>query len=150
MDLTTTKAAKLPPGEFKFITKAVEIEKAAPAEDGQIGPRRFKMIASSTVVDQSGDEIKMSALQDLAGSFQRGQNVFTDHDHKVRNVFGRTDFAHESRGRRRRRSERARRWPAAPPHGARHPGAFPRHAAPRDGASRRPAFRDRRDGARAR
>lgn len=94
MDLTTTKAAKLPPGEFRFITGAVEIEKAAEAfGDSGPGPRRFKMIASSTVIDQAGDEIKMSALQDLAASFQRGQNVFTDHDHKVRNVFGRTDYA---------------------------------------------------------
>jgi hypothetical protein len=82
------KAPPLEPGEFRFITKAVQME--APGEDGK---RRFKMIASSTIVDQGKDEIKLSALHDLEMAFKGGLNIFTDHDHKVDNVFGRTDTA---------------------------------------------------------
>src|SRR5258708_5688133 len=51
------------------------------------------MIVSSTVVDQGNDEIKMSALEDLKTAFSGGLNIFTDHDHRVDNVFGRTDTA---------------------------------------------------------
>ena len=82
------KAPPLAPGEFRFITKAVQIE--PPSESGK---RRFKMIASSTVVDMGKDEIKLSALHDLEVAFKRGLNIFTDHDHTVDNVFGRTDTA---------------------------------------------------------
>jgi hypothetical protein len=82
------KAPPLAPGEFRFITKAVQME--PPGEDGK---RRFKMVASSTVIDQGKDELKLSALHDLENAFKRGLNIFTDHDHKVDNVFGRTDTA---------------------------------------------------------
>ncbi len=81
------KAPPLAPGEFRFITKAVQIEPS----DG--GKRRFKMVASSTVVDEGKDEVKLSALHDLEQAFKRGLNIFTDHEHKVDNVFGRTDTA---------------------------------------------------------
>ena len=75
-------------GEFNFVTKAIAIE---PPDDG--GKRRFKMIASSTIIDEGKDEIKMSALEDLRAAYAAGRNVFTDHEHKVDNVFGRTDGA---------------------------------------------------------
>lgn len=92
--MTAPMAAKkmppLAPGEFRFITKAIEIEKGDGPADGR---RRFKMIASSTMVDESSDEIKMTALQDLERDYAKGVNIFTDHDHSVDNVFGRTDFA---------------------------------------------------------
>lgn len=84
-------AAKLPalaPGEFRFITKSLAIE---PSGDG--GKRRFKTIASSTVKDMGGDEVKMSALEDMAGAFRRGLNIFVDHKHDAENVFGRSDQA---------------------------------------------------------
>lgn len=89
---TPSAAAKLPPlapGEFRFVTKALQVE-PSPDEGGK---RRFKTIASSTIKDMSGDEIKLSALQDMAVAFQKGVNIFTDHVHKVDNVFGRSDWA---------------------------------------------------------
>lgn len=85
---SAAKAPPLAPGEFRFITKAVQMD--APGEDGR---RRFKMIASSTIVDEGKDEVKLSALHDLEGAFSRGLNIFTDHNHTVDNVFGRTDKA---------------------------------------------------------
>lgn len=87
--LAVKKAPPLALGEFRFLTKAVEIDKA----DGEGAKRRFRMIASSTVVDEGKDEIKMSALEDLRDAYAQGRNVFTDHEHKVDNVFGRTDQA---------------------------------------------------------
>jgi len=81
------KAPPLAPGEFRFISKALGIEQ------GDDGKRRFKMIASSTVTDQGNDEIKMSALEDLRAAFSGGLNIFTDHEHRVDNVFGRSDSA---------------------------------------------------------
>jgi hypothetical protein len=88
MNLGVSKALPLAPGEFRFTTKAVTIELP---QEGDGGKRRFKMVASSTIVDEGKDEIKMSALQDLRDAYQAGRNVFTDHEHKVDNVFGRTD-----------------------------------------------------------
>lgn len=88
MNLAVGKLPRPAPGEFRFVTKAIQIE---PREEGE--PRRFKMIASSTVVDEGGDEIKMAALEQLRDDFSRGLNIFTDHVHKVDNVFGRSDTA---------------------------------------------------------
>lgn len=89
--MNTNPAAKMPPlapGEFRFITKALSIE---PSEEP--GKRRFKTVASSTIRDGVADEIKMSALEDMARSFQRGLNIFIDHKHSAENVFGRSDMA---------------------------------------------------------
>lgn len=82
------KAAPLAPGEFRFVSKAIEMD-----QPGADGKRRFKMVMSSTIVDEGKDEIKPSALRDLEQSFRRGLNIFTDHEHKVDNVFGRSDTA---------------------------------------------------------
>jgi hypothetical protein len=86
--LAAKKMPPLAPGEFRFVTKAISIE--PPGEDGR---RRFKVVMSSTVVDEGNDEIKMSALEDLRRDFAGGLNIFTDHEHKVDNVFGRSDYA---------------------------------------------------------
>lgn len=88
MNLAAQKAPPLAPGEFRFVTKALSIE---PSEEP--GKRRFKTIASSTIRDGVADEIKMSALEDMARSFQRGLNIFIDHKHSAENVFGRSDMA---------------------------------------------------------
>lgn len=88
--LAVKKAPPLGQGEFRFLTKAVQIDAAGDNADGK---RRFRMVASSTVVDEGKDEIKMSALEDLRDAYAAGRNVFTDHEHKVDNVFGRTDTA---------------------------------------------------------
>ena len=87
--LAAGKLPPLAPGEFRFVSKSLGID--PPAEEG--GPRRFKMIASSTIFDGDKDEVKMSALEDLRASFEKGLNIFTDHKIAVDNVFGRTDTA---------------------------------------------------------
>lgn len=86
--LAAKKAAPLAPGEFRFITKAIQIDKS-----GEDNRRRFKMVMSSTLVDEGNDEVKLSALHDLEMGFKRGLNIFTDHEHKVDKVFGRSDTA---------------------------------------------------------
>lgn len=87
-------AAKLPlkPGEFRFVTNGLQIEMQPAGEDGR-GRRRFKAVASSTAKDLRGDEMQMSALQDMVASFRRGLNIFMDHNHMAENVFGRSDTA---------------------------------------------------------
>ncbi len=91
----TTAASKLPPlkpGEFRFVTNGLSIEMEPGGEDAK-GRRRFKAVASSTAKDLRGDEMQMSALQDMVASFRRGLNVFMDHEHTAQNIFGRTDAA---------------------------------------------------------
>lgn len=90
----TTAASKLPlkPGEFRFVTNGLSIEMQPAGDDGR-GRRRFKAVASSTAKDLRGDEMQMSALEDMVASFRRGLNVFMDHNHTAENVFGRTDQA---------------------------------------------------------
>lgn len=91
----TTAASKLPPlkpGEFRFVTNGLQIEMEPGGEDAK-GRRRFKAIASSTAKDLRGDEMQMSAMQDMVASFRGGLNVFMDHNHTAENVFGRTDSA---------------------------------------------------------
>lgn len=91
----TTAAAKLPPlkpGEFRFVTNGLSIEMQPAGEDAK-GRRRFKAIASSTAKDMRGDEMQMSAMEDMVAAFKRGLNVFMDHNHTAENVFGRTDDA---------------------------------------------------------
>jgi hypothetical protein len=91
----TTAASKLPalkPGEFRFVTNGLQIQMEPAGEDAK-GRRRFKAIASSTEKDLRGDEMQMSAMQDMVTSFKRGLNVFMDHNHTAENVFGRTDTA---------------------------------------------------------
>lgn len=88
-------AGKLPPlrpGEFRFATKGLSIEMEPAGEDGR-GRRRWKAIASSTAKDLRGDEMQMSAMQDMVASFRRGLNIFMDHNHTAENVFGRSDTA---------------------------------------------------------
>jgi hypothetical protein len=67
-----------------------------------IGPTFWAMIgvphaaASRRVSPKPSDhavERKMSALEDLRAAFSGGLNIFTDHEHKVDNVFGRSDSA---------------------------------------------------------
>jgi uncharacterized small protein (DUF1192 family) len=91
VDVTTKAATKLPPlkpGEFRFVTKALSIE---PEADGK---RRFHTIASSTVKDLGNDEMRITALEDMAVSFRRGLNIFMNHSYKVpEDVFGRSDSA---------------------------------------------------------
>lgn len=92
----TTAASKLPPlkpGEFRFVTNGLQIEMQPSGEDAK-GRRRFKAIASSTAKDMRGDEMQMSAMEDMVASFRRGLNVFMDHNHTAENVFGRTDSAY--------------------------------------------------------
>lgn len=89
-------ARKLPalkPGEFRFVAKAMSIE-GAPEDQPEQRRRRFHTIASSTVKDLGGDEMKLSALNDMAESFRQGRNIFMNHSYEVpRDVFGRSDQA---------------------------------------------------------
>ncbi|HEY6013544.1 MAG TPA: DUF6582 domain-containing protein, partial [Candidatus Limnocylindrales bacterium] len=91
----TTAASKLPPlkpGEFRFVTNGLQIEMEPAGPDAK-GRRRFKAIASSTAKDLRGDEMQMSAMEDMVAAFRRGLNVFMDHEHTAQNIFGRTDSA---------------------------------------------------------
>lgn len=75
--------------KFSIITKAIQ---SAPAGDD--GRRRFRATASSTVVDRSGDEIDVGALQKAAEQFRQGITIYMDHDFKhVESAFGLTDQA---------------------------------------------------------
>lgn len=75
--------------KFNIITKAIQ---SAPTGDD--GRRRFRATASSTVVDRSGDEIDVAALQKAAEQFRQGITIYMDHDFKhVESAFGLTDHA---------------------------------------------------------
>lgn len=85
--LAASKLPPLAPGEFRFVTRGLSIE----SEDGK---RRFKTIASSTIKDMGKDEMKLSALEDLAAAFRRGLTIFMNHKYAVpEDVFGRSDTA---------------------------------------------------------
>lgn len=74
--------------KFTIITKALA---GAMSEDGR---RRFKMTASSTIVDMAGDEIEMTALEKMAAQFREGRTIFMNHEWKnVDSAFGLTDSA---------------------------------------------------------
>ena len=95
MTHNATAVAKMPPlkpGEFRFVTNGLQIEMEPAGEDAK-GRRRFKAVASSTAKDLRGDEMQMSAMQDMVAAFRSGLNVFMDHNHTAENVFGRTDAA---------------------------------------------------------
>ena len=67
-------AVKLPPlapGEFRFTTKAL-----MPGDPSADGRRRFRTVASSTIRDMQGDEMKVSALEDMAAAFRKGVPFF--------------------------------------------------------------------------
>jgi hypothetical protein len=79
------------PREFRFVTKALDITKAV---DEQEGPRRFRTIASSSIRDSHGDEMTLSALEDMRKAFERGVVIFMNHKYDVPdNVFGQSDKA---------------------------------------------------------
>lgn len=84
-------AVKLPPlapGEFRFTTKAL-----MPAES-QDGRRRFRTVASSTIRDMQGDEMKVSALEDMAAAFRKGVPFFLNHKYDAPDMgFGMSDSA---------------------------------------------------------
>lgn len=73
---------------FTIITKAL-----SGTPDPESGRRRFRATASSTIVDQKGDEIQLKALEQLAEQFRRGIGVFMDHDRSTGSAFGVTDGA---------------------------------------------------------
>lgn len=84
----TTPAAARPqhPGEFNFITNALEV---APAENGR---RRFHTIMSSTVQDRAKNEVKLTALEDLRDAFRAGLVIWRNHDYTVPDsIFGQSD-----------------------------------------------------------
>lgn len=89
--MTLAVSGKLPslaPGEFRFTTKALVPEQS---EDGR---RRFRTIASSTVVDMKGDEMKLSALEDMRDAFRRGVLIFMNHKYDAPDSgFGMSDEA---------------------------------------------------------
>lgn len=91
MDIAPLAAGKLPrltPGEFRFTTKAIVPEQSPE------GRRRFRTIASSTVLDIRGDEIKLSALQDMEAAFKRGVTIFMNHKYDAPDSgFGMSDWA---------------------------------------------------------
>ncbi len=75
--------------KFQIITKAI-----AQAPAGEDGRRRFRATASSTVIDRSGDEIELAALQKAAEQFRQGITIYMNHDFKnVESAFGLTDGA---------------------------------------------------------
>lgn len=73
---------------FTIITKALSGQ-----PDAESGRRRFRATASSTIVDQKGDEIQLRALEQMAEQFRRGVGVFMDHDRSTGSAFGVTDGA---------------------------------------------------------
>ena len=93
MTLARPAASKLPslgPGGFRFVTKAIAVD----GQSGDDGKRRFHTIASSTIKDLGKDEMKITALEDMADAFKRGVNIFMNHSYKVPDdVFGRSDWA---------------------------------------------------------
>lgn len=89
--MTAPLAVKMPPlrpGEFRFTTKAL-VPDTTPE-----GKRRFRTIASSTVVDMKGDEMKLSALEDMRDAFRRGVNMYLNHSYEApKDSFGMSDGA---------------------------------------------------------
>lgn len=87
--LAAGKMPPLRPGEFRFTTKALNVDPA-----GDEGPRRFRTIASSTIKDLGKDEMEMSALEDMRDAFRRGVTMFLNHSYRVpEDVFGMSDQA---------------------------------------------------------
>lgn len=88
-DLTPTAASEGP--KFRILTKAFA---PTPPTEGD-GKRRFRLTLSSTIVDRSGDEIEMSALQKMADQFREGRTIFMDHKRTdvVDAAFGLSDSA---------------------------------------------------------
>jgi len=84
---TATKLSDVTAPHFSIITKAIG---GSTDDDGH---RRFRATASSTITDRAGDEISLKALQQMAATFRSGVTIFTDHENKVANAFGRTDAA---------------------------------------------------------
>lgn len=81
------KMSKMGPGEFRFVTKALNV-----AVDSNV--RRFRTIASSSIKDSHGDEMSLSALEDMKKAFERGIVIFMNHKYDVPdNVFGQSDRA---------------------------------------------------------
>lgn len=88
--LAAGKMPPLRPGEFRFTTKALNVD---PTGDGE-GPRRFRTIASSTIKDLGKDEMEMTALEDMRDAFRRGVTMFLNHSYRVpEDVFGMSDSA---------------------------------------------------------
>ena len=94
MGITSASAAKMlppKPGEFRFVTKALSVTSEG---SGDQRVRRFRTIASSTIKDLGKDEMKITALEDMAESFRRGLTIFMNHKYAVpEDVFGRSDSA---------------------------------------------------------
>lgn len=90
--LAPSAALRLPPldpGEFRYITKTINVE---PPDDQ--GRRRFKMVMSSTIRDMRGDEIKPVALEKMAAQFREGRTIFLNHGRIVpEDAFGTSDEA---------------------------------------------------------
>lgn len=87
MTLAVGKLPPLGPGGFRFVTKALDVE------TGDNGRRRFRTIASSTVKDSKGDEVKLAALTEMRDSFRRGLIIFMDHKLETGSAFGMSDSA---------------------------------------------------------
>lgn len=88
MTLDTPAAEEMAGPSFNIITKALS---GGTTEEGK---RRFRATASSTVIDQDGDEITLAALEKMAQKFRTGLTIFMDHDFKhVDSAYGVTDSA---------------------------------------------------------
>jgi hypothetical protein len=89
-------ASKLPPGEFRVYTShdhPIAITKKA-MDGGEQERRRFSTVISSTIRDMGGDEMKMTALEDMRDAFRGGIPMFMNHDYKVPDSsFGMSDYA---------------------------------------------------------
>jgi hypothetical protein len=87
MNLSVGKLPRPAPGEFRFTTKAIVAE-------SDEGKRRFRTVASSTVKDMGGDEMKLTALQDMESAFKRGVLIFMNHKYDAPDSgFGMSDWA---------------------------------------------------------
>lgn len=77
--------------KFQIITKAIG---PGPQVEGGDGRRRFHAVASSTLVDRSGDSIDVNALHKMAAKFREGLTVFRNHKYRdVDMAYGVTDSA---------------------------------------------------------
>lgn len=89
--MTTPAAAKPHPGQFQFVTNALQTMPAA-EDDG--GRRRFRTVMSSTIKDRMNNEVRLSALEDLRDAFRAGRVIYRNHDYVVPDsIFGQSDYS---------------------------------------------------------